>query len=138
MTVARAGAVPKLVGLLSSGDMNLVSQVVWALGNIAGDGPPARDLVLKCGGMTGLLGLVQNQMPVCYQSNKLLLAVYNLQLLFLFKEPFLRNLVWTISNLCRNKNPPPDFELVRPCLPVLHRMLFCEDSQVLGRNFHRM
>ena len=29
-----------------------------------------------------------------------------------------RNAVWCLSNLCRGKNPPPDFEKVSPALQV--------------------
>lgn len=45
---------------------------------------------------------------------------------------FLRNAVWTISNLCRNKNPPPDFNLVKPALPYLAELLECDDKDVLA------
>lgn len=51
---------------------------------------------------------------------------------YIFKVSYLRNIVWTISNLCRNKKPPPDFNLVRPCIPYLSRLLYYEDSDVLG------
>jgi hypothetical protein len=43
-----------------------------------------------------------------------------------------RNAVWALSNLCRGKNPPPKFETVSPCLPVLARLLFHSDSDVLA------
>lgn len=42
-----------------------------------------------------------------------------------------RNSVWTLSNLCRGKNPPPDFNKVSPCLPVLSRLLFHSDTDSL-------
>jgi importin subunit alpha-2 len=44
-----------------------------------------------------------------------------------------RNAVWALSNLCRGKNPPPDFSKVSPALPVLARLLFHTDSDVLVR-----
>lgn len=47
----------------------------------------------------------------------------------------MRNIVWTISNLCRNKNPPPPFELIKPALPVLNRLLSHTDTEVLGKTF---
>lgn len=43
-----------------------------------------------------------------------------------------RNAVWALSNLCRGKNPPPDFDKVAPCLPVLARLLFLSDGDVLS------
>lgn len=43
-----------------------------------------------------------------------------------------RNSVWTLTNLCRGKNPYPDFNKVSTCLPVLSRMLFHSDADVLA------
>lgn len=49
----------------------------------------------------------------------------------------MRNIVWTLSNLCRNKNPPPPFELIKPALPVFNRLLNSTDIDVLGKTFAR-
>ena len=46
---------------------------------------------------------------------------------------FMRNVTWTISNLCRNKNPSPSFEVVRALLPTLYKLTYHEDVEVLGR-----
>lgn len=46
---------------------------------------------------------------------------------------FTRNIVWTLSNLCRNKNPPPPFDVVRTALPVLNRLLSNGDKDILGK-----
>jgi len=43
-----------------------------------------------------------------------------------------RNAVWTLSNLCRGKNPPPDFSKVAKGLPVLARLLLMTDADVLA------
>ena len=43
-----------------------------------------------------------------------------------------RNAVWCLSNLCRGKNPPPDFAKVSPSLGVLARLLFHADPDVLA------
>uniref|UniRef100_A0A8C9NDT8 Importin subunit alpha n=1 Tax=Serinus canaria TaxID=9135 RepID=A0A8C9NDT8_SERCA len=83
---------------------------VWALGNIAGDSTMCRDYVLDCNILPPLLQLLSKQ-------NRLTMT---------------RNAVWALSNLCRGKNPPPDFAKVSPCLSVLSWLLFVNDTDVLA------
>ncbi|KAJ8669740.1 hypothetical protein QAD02_000999 [Eretmocerus hayati] len=109
-TVITHGAIPKLVDLLRSPAMNVAEQAVWALGNIAGDGPNARDLVLKEGALSHLVQLIAPDTPLS----------------------FIKNIVWTLSNMCRNKNPPPPFDIVKNALPTLNRLLSYPDKDVLG------
>ncbi|XP_043480257.1 importin subunit alpha-1 [Leptopilina heterotoma] len=108
--VIEHGAIPKLIALLESPHPNVVEQAVWALGNIAGDGPPARDQVLSQGAMQLLVGLIKPTIPVT----------------------FARNIVWTISNLCRNKNPAPPFDSVKVALPMLKNLLTNNDKDILA------
>lgn len=107
--VVKAGAVPNFVKLLSSPHHNVCEQAVWALGNIAGDGPDLRDFVTEAGIVEPLLRLIETDTPA----------------------GFLRNITWTLSNLCRNKNPPPKFKVVRQFLPTLARLLHHSDREVL-------
>lgn len=44
----------------------------------------------------------------------------------------IRNAVWTLSNLCRGKDPPADFSKVSRGLPILARLLFHTDNDVLS------
>nr|CAD7263071.1 unnamed protein product [Timema shepardi] len=108
--VVQQGAVPKFINLLGSPYMHVAEQAVWALGNIAGDGPVARDLVLGLGALPALIELIKPDT----------------------NESLMRNIVWTLSNLCRNKNPPPPFECIKPCLPVLNKLLYSQDKDVLA------
>ncbi|XP_060521920.1 importin subunit alpha-1 [Cylas formicarius] len=107
--VVQEGAIPRLQLLLNSSKMEVAEQAVWALGNIAGDGPSTRDLVLASKVLPDVLKLIKPDTNVS----------------------LLRNAIWAISNLCRNKNPSPDFELVRPALPTLARLLAYSDKDVL-------
>jgi importin subunit alpha-2 len=108
--VVDAGAVPHFVQLLKSGEENVCEQSVWALGNIAGDGPKLRDYVINNGAVAPLLALVKPDTKVA----------------------FLRNVTWTISNMCRNKNPYPPFEVVKQCLPTLAQLIQHTDTEVLA------
>ncbi|XP_037959974.1 importin subunit alpha [Teleopsis dalmanni] len=103
-------AVPHFVALLQSKSINLAEQAVWALGNIAGDGALARDIVINHNVIPGILQLITMDTPLS----------------------FLRNIVWLMSNLCRNKNPSPPFGQIQILLPMLSQLLCTNDMQVLA------
>ncbi|XP_036945187.1 importin subunit alpha-1 [Acanthopagrus latus] len=112
--VVEGGAIPAFIALVTSPHQHISEQAVWALGNIAGDGSALRDRVIKHGAVAPLLSL---------------LAVPDLSV---FNTSYLRNVTWTLSNLCRNKNPSPPMATVQQILPTLIRLLHYEDPEVLA------
>ncbi|CDR97462.1 armadillo/beta-catenin-like repeat domain containing protein, putative [Babesia bigemina] len=102
------GAVPKLIALLEAPREEVREQAIWALGNIAGDSPECRDLVLGLGALKPLLFLLANSE----------------------KESVVRNATWTVSNLCRGK-PKPVFQDVQEAIPYLAKLLNHTDTEVL-------
>ncbi|XP_062311255.1 importin subunit alpha-1 [Osmerus eperlanus] len=112
--VVEGGGIPAFVSLVRSPHPHISEQAVWALGNIAGDGSAYRDLVIKHGAVAPLLSL---------------LAVPDLSVL---SAGYLRNVTWTLSNLCRNKSPAPPLGAVQQLLPALVRLLHHGDREVLA------
>ena len=82
------------------------------MGNIAGDSPTFRNLVLSHGALDELFPLfvnhVREQLPVT----------------------LLRNATWTLSNFCRGK-PCPEWKYVQLAIKALTVMLTSEDEEVL-------
>ena len=106
--VVEAGAVPRLIQLLKSYMANVVGESVWALGNIAGDGPMLRDCVLNNNVVAPLLDLIKPDIRVQQ----------------------LKNVTWTIQNLCRDINPRPPFNVVKQFLPTLAQLVCHQDLEV--------
>ncbi|KAJ1647449.1 Importin subunit alpha-1 [Coemansia asiatica] len=102
-------AVPIFIQLLSNENLDVREQAVWALGNIAGDSPKCRDYVLSEGALMPLLKLLNEN----------------------HKLSMLRNATWTLSNFCRGKNPQPDWESILPALPVLSKLIYSVDDEIL-------
>lgn len=110
-TIVDSGAAKTFIELLQSPHPEVKEQAVWALGNVAGDCAECRDYLLNSGIMASLLNLLRE-------------SEQNVTLT--------RNAVWTLSNLCRGKQPSADFNLVKDSLPVLARLLAHHDPEVLS------
>ncbi|KAE8712442.1 Importin subunit alpha-2 [Hibiscus syriacus] len=102
------GAVPIFVKLLGSPRADVSEQSMRALGNIAGDSPATRDVVLGHGALLPLLAHLNENA----------------------KLSVLRIATWTLSMFLRGK-PRPCFHQVKPALPTLARLIHSNDEQVL-------
>jgi importin subunit alpha-1 len=109
LSIINGGAVKFLIELLESPIDNLKEQSIWALGNIAGDSPNCRDIVLEA-------GIIQSLLKQINSSNRI---------------SFLRNSIWAISNFCRGKPGPKTFYL-KSIFPILQKFIFSEDPGILA------
>lgn len=108
--VVEAGALPALVRMMRSPHADVREQCMWCLGNIVGDGPQMRDVVLaEPSAMEALLLNLQNPAS----------------------PSLLRNATWTLSNFCRGK-PQPALAVLLPCLPTLASLVRNADAEVVA------
>ena len=108
--LVQMGFVKPLISWLSLGGLRYQELAVLAIGNIAGDGPQMRDFVINNGVIQPLLALVNQETPIT----------------------LLRNVTWTMSNLCRNKTISTPVEVLMQCLPVLAQLVQHSDREVLA------
>ncbi|XP_021078352.1 importin subunit alpha-8 [Mus pahari] len=108
--VVKGGAIQPLIELLCSPHLTVSEQAVWALGNIAGDCAEFRDHIISNNAIPHLINVISKGIPIT----------------------FLRNISWTLSNLCRNKDPYPSESAVRQMLPTLCQFLLHHDNEILA------
>ncbi|KAJ6253150.1 importin alpha [Anaeramoeba flamelloides] len=96
------GVIPKLVRLISSPDIRVCEQAMWALGNIAGDNTQFRDQIL--------------------QQKKLFEQISQIFLRNDLTNDVAKTASWALSNFVDGK-PRPEFELVKDSVPIFKMLL---------------
>ena len=86
-SLVEKGIIPLYVNCLNENNLNLLDQIIWGVGNIAGDCIEFRDMLLNHNAMSHMVNT--------YRKVKLSGD---------FK--LLRSLIWAASNLCRLKPSP--------------------------------
>ena len=109
------GAIPALVGLMSSSHNEVLEQAVWVLGNLAGDGRRARDEVLNDGALEPLLHIINS-------NDRLSL---------------LRISTWALSNICDGQPQTASYSQMKKSkfdlpgvLNALSHIIYNEDTEV--------
>jgi len=97
--------VDAFVSLLHSQFIEVIEQAIWGLGNLAGDNPHIRDVVINAGAVQPIADLLDRTSP---------------------GNSFVRNASWTLSNFCRGR-PAPNFDKIKRCVPSLAKVLIESD-----------
>lgn len=95
------------IQLLGSPHIEVVEQVIWGIGNIAGDSPLTRDSVINSGALERIAMVLDQAVP---------------------GTSFMRNASWALSNLCRGR-PQPHYEHVKRAIPSLMKVLIENDKE---------
>lgn len=93
--------------LMNSPHLEVVEQVIWGIGNIAGDSPMTRDSVINCGAIDKIAAVLDKAT---------------------IGTSFMRNASWALSNLCRGR-PQPQYHLVKRAIPSLIKVLIENDKE---------
>ncbi|KAF4675874.1 hypothetical protein FOL47_007115 [Perkinsus chesapeaki] len=108
LTVVELGAVESFKKLLLSDSPELQEQSIWAIANIAGDGPGIRDQCLRLGVLQPLLDVIRAGRTI----------------------GLVRLGTWAVSNFCRGK-PAPALSTVSSALATLAMVLGLDDRESL-------
>lgn len=108
MTLVSKGAIDAFTRLLGSPHVEIIEQAVWGLGNLAGESPKIRDLVIKAGAVHPIADLLDRAVDSA-------------------SDGFIKNLSWTLSNLCRGR-PVPDARQIERAIPTLCQVLLKKES----------
>jgi importin subunit alpha-6/7 len=114
-----SGAIPPLGGLIigSFRHDDVRKHAALALGNSALCSPLCRDLVLEAGAAGPIVELLSEEVVLASHNNN------NNN-----NRPLLRRTAWALACICSDG---PDFDRVRPALPVLEKLLHHPDRKVV-------
>lgn len=101
--VVESGAIPKLMDALSSPHDHCRDQVLWALGNAAGDSPDIRAMVIKAGAFQSITPLFQTAVDrfLAFEANQ---ADRKQSAPCVCHDTVLQAM-FTMTNLCRKPTP---------------------------------
>ncbi|KAJ3634516.1 hypothetical protein Zmor_011997 [Zophobas morio] len=119
--VVDANSIPIFIKLLYDSNLKVAEQAMWALGNIAGDCPELRDLTMN----HGILEPLMVHLSTALTNYEQVASHEGIESDEDFKAnvTLMRTFTWTLSNLCRGKNPSADLQRLLPALPLLARFL---------------
>ena len=129
--VIRNGAIPLFTNLIVSPNSDVCEQAIWALGNIAGDSPESRDIVLHSGILANVVNLEKkciNNIVKSHKNNNNANNNFNFAL-NQTNVRLLRQIAWTICNLCRG-NPAPDAESIKVMIKLIHVLLLLVNGRI--------
>uniref|UniRef100_A0A0N5A4Z6 Importin subunit alpha n=1 Tax=Parastrongyloides trichosuri TaxID=131310 RepID=A0A0N5A4Z6_PARTI len=107
----QAGCCPLLLDLCKGNDITLAEQALWAIANIVGDSHELRDYTIG-------LGVIDVLEYMNSRSGD-------------YKEETIRTMAWTLSNLCRHKQPHPPMDVMRKIFPLVLSMMKYNDKTVV-------
>ncbi|CAG8508013.1 5958_t:CDS:10 [Dentiscutata erythropus] len=99
--------------LTTSSNIEVQTQIIWALGNIAGDGAVFRDIILSAGVIDPLLYILTHYDKYDYMA--------------------VRITVWATANMCRGcRCSDPSWSLITPAFPILGAMVQLNDIEIIS------
>lgn len=109
LNAVEAGAIPLLIQILSSSDVTVCEEAVWALGNIISNSPTLRDYMIHEGLVHPLLSFVRP----------------------FISTNFLQKISCVIVHLCNNKTTPLQSDVIQEIISALFKLLDHTDPGIL-------